>query len=96
MSATSTGTFLLISDGSISMWILRAFGAYVFRLPVTRSSKRIPAAIRRSASWIAWLTHASPCMPIMPKLSACDAGRQPIPSSVIATGICPRSASDFS
>ena len=27
MSATSTGTFLLISDGSISMWIFFAFGA---------------------------------------------------------------------
>src|SRR5258708_905734 len=38
------------------------------------------------------LTQASPCMPIMPRLSGCDAGRPPMPSSVAATGMSPRSA----
>ena len=57
-------------------------------MPVTRSSKRMPSAISRSACWIAVLTQASPCMPIMPRLSGCDAGNAPMPSSVIATGIC--------
>ena len=33
--------------------MIRAYGAYVRTLPVTRSSKRIPTAIRRSADWIA-------------------------------------------
>ena len=28
------------------------------------------------------LTHASPCMPIMPRFSGCDAGKPPMPSSV--------------
>ena len=35
--------------------------------PVKRSSKRIPRAMSRSASWIAWLTEASPCIPAMPR-----------------------------
>ena len=41
---------------------------------------------------MAMLTQASPCMPIMPRLSGCDAGRPPMPSSVAATGMLPRSA----
>ncbi len=44
MRATSARTFLLISEGSISMWIFFALGAYWARLPVTRSSKRMPKA----------------------------------------------------
>ena len=60
----------------------------VARLPVTRSSKRMPKASSRSASWMAWLTQDSPCMPIMPRESGCAAGKAPRPSSVEATGIC--------
>ena len=40
-----------------------------------------------------WLTHDSPCMPIMPRFSWCEAGKLPRPSRVQATGICARSAS---
>ena len=36
---------------------------------------------------MAEFTHASPCMPIMPMLSGCDAGKPPIPSSVCDTGM---------
>ncbi len=53
----------------------------------------MPQAISRSASWMASFTHDSPCMPIMPRHSGCDAGNPPMPSSVRATGICARSAS---
>ena len=59
---------------------------------MTRSSKRMPKASSRSASWIAVLTQASPCMPIMPRFSGCDAGKAPMPSSVVATGMLVRSA----
>ena len=41
---------------------------------------------------MAVLTHASPCMPIMPRYSGWDAGMPPMPSSVIAIGMCARSA----
>jgi hypothetical protein len=49
-----------------------------------------PEATMRSASWMAWLTHASPCMPIMPMASGWVAGKPPRPSSVDATGACSR------
>jgi hypothetical protein len=49
-------------------------------------------AMSRSACWMASLTHDSPCMPIMPSESGCAAGKPPRPSSVLATGICWRSA----
>ncbi len=74
--------------GSSSPWPRRSS-----RLPVTRSSKRMPSATMRSASWMAWLTHASPCMPIMPSASGCVAGKPPSPSSVAATGMSAFSAS---
>ena len=48
----------------MSAWTIRAYGAYVRTLPVTRSSKRIPTAISRSADWIARLTCFQPCMPM--------------------------------
>jgi hypothetical protein len=63
---TSTATFLPISAGSMSTWTMRAYGAYVRTLPVTRSSKRIPTANRRSADWIARLTCFQPCIPMNP------------------------------
>ena len=91
--ATSARTFLCSSDGSMSMWIFLACSAYDASLPVTRSSNRMPSAISRSASWIASLTHDSPCIPIMPRLSGWSAGSVPMPSNVIATGTCASSAS---
>ena len=77
----------------MSRWIFRAFGAYCCNLPVTRSSNRIPSAMRRSASWMAWLTQLSPCIPIIPRFSGCRAGTAPRPSSVIAAGMSARSTS---
>ena len=59
---------------------------------MTRSSKRMPKASSRSASWMAVLTQASPCMPIMPRFSGWLAGMPPRPSSVIAIGVFVRSA----
>jgi hypothetical protein len=41
---------------------------------------------------MAVLTQASPCMPIMPRFSGWEAGKPPMPSSVMATGICAFSA----
>ena len=84
---TSTGTFLPISLASISTWIFFECCAYVASLPVTRSSKRMPKARRRSASWMAVLTKASPCMPIMPRHRGWLAGKPPRPSRVRATGV---------
>ena len=48
-SGTSGVRFLPISAGSISTWITLACGAKAARRPVTRSSKRTPSAISRSA-----------------------------------------------
>ena len=92
-SGTSTFTVLSISDGSISAWIFFAPVAKVLVLPVTRSSKRIPSATIRSDCCTAKLTHASPCMPIIPSDNGCVAGKPPRPSSVCATGMSARSAS---
>ena len=47
---TSGARFLPISAGSISTWITLACGAKAASRPVTRSSKRTPSAISRSAS----------------------------------------------
>ena len=41
---TSTRTFLLIDEGSISMWIFFEPGEKASSRPVTRSSKRAPTA----------------------------------------------------
>jgi len=53
MIGRSTRTFLLIEDGSMSMWIFFDPGEKAFSRPVTRSSKREPTAIIRSQSCIA-------------------------------------------
>ena len=45
--------FLLISDGSMSMWTILPCLANSLTLPVTRSSKRTPRASSRSASLMA-------------------------------------------
>ena len=53
MIGTSTGTFLLIEDGSMSMWILRDPWLNAFSRPVTRSSNRAPTASSTSQPCIA-------------------------------------------
>ena len=53
--ARSTGTFLLIEDGSMSTWILRERGEKPSRRPVTRSSKRAPMQTITSQSCMAML-----------------------------------------
>ena len=49
----STLMFFEIDDGSMSTWMISAFGAKASTRPVTRSSKRAPTAISTSASWTA-------------------------------------------
>jgi hypothetical protein len=41
---TAVGTFLPSSAGSMSTWMIWAWGAKALRRPVTRSSMRIPTA----------------------------------------------------
>ena len=45
---TWTLMFFEIEDGSTSTWMISAWGANWSTLPVTRSSKRAPTAIRQS------------------------------------------------
>ena len=45
---TSTGTFLLIDDGSMSMWIFVELGEKPVSRPVMRSSNRAPMATMTS------------------------------------------------
>ena len=47
-SPNSTFTFLLIADGSMSIWIFLELGENIAGFPVTRSSNREPIAIRQS------------------------------------------------
>ena len=49
---TSGRRTLPSSAGSMSTWMILASGAKVETLPVTRSSKRLPSAMSRSASCI--------------------------------------------
>ena len=70
----STLTFLLIEDGSMSMWIFFDFGEKASRRPVMRSSKRAPMQIIRSQSCMAMLASYVPCMPSMPSHCRSDAG----------------------
>ena len=51
----STRTFLLIEDGSMSMWIFFEPGENASRRPVMRSSKRAPMLIITSQSCMAML-----------------------------------------
>ena len=84
--------FLSISAGSTSMWITFAPGANVSSLPVTRSSKRDPQAISRSARFSAQFAALEPCMPGRPMQSGCESGNTPFAISVVTTGICTASA----
>ena len=52
---TSTVTFLLIEEGSMSTWIFVAFGAKASSRPVIRSSKRAPTHTMTSQSCIVML-----------------------------------------
>ncbi len=51
------------SAASMSKWITFAPGANADTLPVTRSSKREPIAITRSALFSAQFANFEPCMP---------------------------------
>ena len=64
---TSATRFLPISAGSMSAWITAAPGAKESSRPVTRSSKRVPSAISRSAFCSAVTADTDPCMPGMPR-----------------------------
>ncbi len=44
----STLMFFEIDEGSMSMWMISAFGENASTRPVTRSSKRAPTATRQS------------------------------------------------
>ena len=70
----STRTFLLIEDGSMSMWIFFELGEKALRRPVMRSSKRAPTQIITSQSCMAMLASYMPCMPSMPSQFLPDAG----------------------
>ena len=65
----STARFLPISAGSMSAWMILASGANESSFPVTRSSKRVPIAISRSAICSAATAGTEPCIPGMPRLS---------------------------
>ena len=84
----STLTFFEIDDGSMSMWIIvSALGANSEILPVTRSSKRAPTAIRQSVLQTAVLVPYEPCIPSIPSRSESEAGNDPSPIRVSVTGM---------
>jgi hypothetical protein len=56
-------------------------------LPVTRSSKRAPMAMSRSAFWNAVTAGTLPCIPGMPRCSWCESGKAPRAMSVVTTGM---------
>jgi hypothetical protein len=64
--------------------------------PVTRSSKRAPTAMIRSASSIAQLAGRVPCMPSMPSQRRSEAGNVPSAISVVVTGRSSRRARSVS
>ena len=78
------------------MWMTLAPGANISSLPVTRSSKREPQAISRSARFIAQLAALEPCMPGSPMHSGWQSGKTPLAISVVTTGICTVSATRIS
>ena len=92
-------------DGSMSKWTnpprpssaaRRASGAYLFRIPVVRSSNREPIATIRSLSWIAKLAYAAPCIPSMCIECGWVSSKTPIACSVVVTGTFAASASSAS
>ena len=93
---TSTGTLRPIWVASMSMWMIRAWGAKVSTLPVTRSSNRMPTPTIRSAWSTAMLAQYMPCMPSIPMLKGWPPGKPPSPSNVVITGMPDCSAKDRS
>ena len=80
--------FLLIDAGSQSTWTIFARRAnFAALLPVTRSLKRTPSASRRSASAIAAFAANSPWSPARPSASGSVSSNEPMPISVVATGM---------
>ncbi len=86
MMPTSTSTFLLIEDGSISTWIFLEAGEKASSRPVTRSSKRAPRHTITSQSCMALLASKEPCMPSIPSHWGSAAGKAPRPIRVEVTG----------
>src|SRR3546814_11098202 len=68
MLGTSTRTFLFIDDGSISTWILRAFGENAFSRPVMLSSHRAPILTMSSPSFFPFFSSYYPFLPFFPSL----------------------------
>ena len=93
---TSGRRTLPCSAGSMSTWITLASGAKVDTLPVTRSSKRAPSVMSRSAFWSAVTAVAFPCMPGIPRHSGWSSGNAPRAMSVVTTWMSVSSASSRS
>ena len=93
---TSARRFLPISAGSMSAWMIFAPGAKVASCPVTRSSKRAPSVISRSAFCRAPTAATVPCMPGIPTCWGWLSGNAPQAISVVTTGMPVSSASSSS
>ena len=93
---TSARRFFPISAGSMSACTIFAPGANVASCPVTRSSKRAPSAISRSAFCSAPTAETLPCMPGMPTCCGWLSGNAPSAISVVTTGMLVSSASSRS
>jgi hypothetical protein len=72
----------------MSMCTILALGANSDTRPVTRSEKRAPQAMMRSASVMAMFEYFAPCMPTGPKFSGWLAGTPPLPMRVTTAGTC--------
>ena len=83
---TLASRILPISAGSMSAWMTFASGAKVDSWPVTRSSKRAPMVISRSAFCSAATAETLPCMPGMPMCSSWSSGNAPRAMRVVTTG----------
>ena len=83
---TSATRIFEISAGSTSTCTTLAFGANSDALPVTRSSKRAPSEMSRSASCSASTAGTVPCMPGMPRCCECESGNAPRAMRVVTTG----------
>ncbi|MNP57449.1 hypothetical protein D3C76_1522820 [compost metagenome] len=77
---------LEIDAGSMSMWMILAFGQNLAGPLTTRSSKRAPTAKMTSALCMAMLAVKLPCMPSMPRNWRSVPGKPPSPIRVLVTG----------
>ncbi len=87
---------LEISAGSMSTWMTAAWRAKVSGLPVTRSSKRAPRVMIRSARWREPTAATVPCMPGIPRLSWWSVGSTSRAVSVVVNGAPTSSTSSLS